>query len=145
MSAVSGVRRDGESRVVFATAGAGIGPLRPGNRVVVRTTDGEAEATIAIGPDQTIDGAAQPPVMGTVVARSAVGLPSDAAISREDAAFRARKAIYPPLGSHVETAEGAGTVVRIDLRHQRFEVRTGDGRIVPVPRRDARPPDPRDR
>lgn len=141
MSVLAGIRRDGESRVVFATPDAGIGPLRPGDRVVVRTADGEAEATVAIGPDQMIASAAHPPVVGTVVARSAVVSTSDAAISREDAAYRSRKATYPPLGSREEIAEDAGTVVRIDLRHERFEVRTGDGRIVPLSRGNARSPD----
>lgn len=132
MRGIVGIRVAGESRVVFAATGDGIGPLAPGDRVVLETPEGRVKAVVAIGADQFLPGDGDPPVSATIVALDALSHRADPVASREEAIYRARKAGYPPLGSRLETPEISGTVVRTDLRHERVEVQSEGGPTITI-------------
>lgn len=145
MTGIVGVRRPGEARIAFVhPAHAGMA-LRPGQRVLVTSGDGDYHATVAIGAGQLIETSEPPAIEGVIVSVEAAARRPERETSREDAAYRARKAAWPPLGSRLTAGEIVGTVTRIDLRAGSLDIRTDGGEVVPARLADLNGHDPADR
>ncbi|MGC4106091.1 MAG: hypothetical protein QM753_07010 [Thermomicrobiales bacterium] len=133
MTDLVGIRLPGSARINFVSLGDGIGALHPGDRVAIETSDGQQVATVAITPNQVIHSEAMPPIIGRLVRIDQASPDRSRQSSREDTAYRARKAAYPPLGS---TARSGETVVRIDLRNAAIDLRDDAGETTTIPLAD---------
>ncbi|MGC4191880.1 MAG: hypothetical protein QM589_12080 [Thermomicrobiales bacterium] len=131
MNRIAGVRHHGASHIVFVICDETAEPLRPGQDVTVECDGERSPARVAIGTDQLISDSATPHIAGTVIAplETAEGDRQ----SREDETYRQSKAAFPPLGSRFETADRTGTVIRIDMRHLCFDVRSAGGETWTIP------------
>ncbi|MGN6033066.1 MAG: hypothetical protein ACTHQE_15545, partial [Thermomicrobiales bacterium] len=118
MSTVVGVRRTGESRITFVRFELEGTELHPGQQVDIEVDDATHRATVAIGTGQLIETSDPPAIEGVVVSVESESPRQLPATSDADVAYRARKARFPALGSHIVADGASGTVVRIDLRSE---------------------------
>lgn len=121
---IIGVRRLGSSRIVLMHS---LDALRVGERVTVEADDEVYAATVAIAADQLPDSLPAMPISGNA-SRIEVTRHERSGQSHEDERYRQRKHGFPALGDR----RPDGIVVRIDMRHESFDVRDERGVIIPI-------------
>lgn len=132
MSTIVGVRKPGRSHVAFVRLDGQIGPVGPGQSVIVEDESGQFAAAVVIGPAQFHPADRVVHAAGEIISVAPLPSADGRTWSQEDALYRARKATLPALGDAIEADGATGVVIGIDMRDETITVRAPNGELVTI-------------